>query len=78
VLPDTPDRQNNANQNKLFSGAETSHTGARVTSLTAPAQNVLHVNDGRVSVSLTQVVFVRASLILLRLAHGTSGRRPES
>jgi hypothetical protein len=58
--------QNNANENKLFFGAETSHTGARVTSLKAPAQNVLHVNDGRVSASLTQVVFVRASLILLR------------
>jgi hypothetical protein len=57
-------RQNNANENKLFSGAETSHTGARVTNL--KAQNVLHVNDGRVSASLTQVVFVRASLILLR------------
>ncbi len=56
--------QNNANENKLFSVTETSHTGALVTSL--KAQNVLHVNDGRVSASLTQVVFVRASLILLR------------
>ena len=61
-----PDRQNNANENKLFFGAKTSHTGGRVTSLKAPAQNVLNVNDGRVSASLTQVVFVRASLILLR------------
>jgi hypothetical protein len=51
---------------KKFSGAKTSHTGARVTSLKALAQNELHVNDGRVSASLTQVVFVRASLILLR------------
>jgi hypothetical protein len=49
-----------------YSPGQRRHTQARVTSLKGPAQNVLHVNDGRVSASLTQVVFVRASLILLR------------